>query len=379
MRKILLGFVIIMAGTAAATGDLMGPGTPVAVRLLARTPAEWQPVRSDILRRAQLVLGPLPTAGRDLPLDPEVLESVDFPGYTRLKVAYQGEPGDRLTAYLLLPKKTGRLPAVLCLHQTYNYGKAEPAGLMGDPDMFYAQELAERGFVTLAPDYWPFGDYLGQPYDPYRAGYASAVMKGIWNHIRALDYLATRPEVDPERIGCIGHSLGGHNALWLGAFDDRVRAFVISCGFSTWASYAANSYSGGDLRNYSTVYYMPRIASEYGNDFRRMPFDYGEILATLAPRPVFLIAPKHDIIYPWKGVRDCAREAEPIYRLLGGAGWLQLHTPDAPHSFRPAIREEAYQFLARYLSHPQSAEGRIEAAFQQSDNPGILMPIRKSR
>ena len=197
-------------------GDWVAPGEPAAVRILARTPAEWAQRRPDILRRAQLVTGPLPAVGRDLPLNPEVLETVDFPAYTRLKVAYQGEPDDRLTASLLLPKKAGRLPAVLCLHQTFNYGKAEPAGLLGDPNLFYAKELAERGFVTLAPDYWPFGDYLGKPYDPYRAGYASAVMKGVWNHIRALDYLAARPEVDAARIGCIGHSLGGHNALWLG-------------------------------------------------------------------------------------------------------------------------------------------------------------------
>lgn len=348
----------LLGGTLLAMGDWVDSGERAAVRILARTPAEWAQWRPDILRRAQLVTGPLPSIGRDIPLNPEVLETVDFPTYTRLKVAYQGEPDDRLTAYLLLPKKAGRLPAVLCLHQTYDYGKAEPAGLLGDPNLFYAKELAERGFVTLAPDYWPFGDYLGRPYDPYRAGYASAVMKGVWNHIRALDYLAARPEVDPERIGCIGHSLGGHNALWLGAFDDRVRAFVISCGFSTWASYAAGSYSGGDLRNYSTIYYMPRIATEYGNDFRRMPFDYGEVLATLAPRPVFISAPMNDIIYPWQGVRDCVREAEPIYKLLGGTGRLQFRTPDAPHSFRLAIREEAYQFLARHIARPSASLGK---------------------
>src|SRR6185369_1322999 len=78
----------------------------------------------------------------------------------RRKITYQTEPGDRVAAYLFLPPADGKkLPAVLCLHQTTKLGKAEPAGLGGLKNLHYALELAERGYITLAPDYPGYGDY----------------------------------------------------------------------------------------------------------------------------------------------------------------------------------------------------------------------------
>jgi predicted dienelactone hydrolase len=83
--------------------------------------------------------------------------------------------------------------------------------------------------------------------DVYAAGYVSATMKGIWNHMRALDVLTMLPEVDSERFAVIGHSLGGHNALFLAAFDTRIKAVVSSCGFNSFFA-----YNGGDLTGWST-------------------------------------------------------------------------------------------------------------------------------
>ena len=88
---------------------------------------------------------------------------------------------------------------MLCLHQTTKIGKGEPAGVGGNSNLHYAAELAARGYVTLAPDYPNFGDYS---FDPYAHGYESATMKGIWNHMRAVDLLQSLSEVDPQRIGC---------------------------------------------------------------------------------------------------------------------------------------------------------------------------------
>ena len=185
---------------------------------------------------------------------------------------------------------------MLCLHQTTRIGKGEPAGLGGKPDLQYARELAERGYVTLAPDYPNFGDYH---VDAYAMGYASTTMKGIWNHMRAVDLLRSLPEVDGKRIGVIGHSLGGHNSLFLAAFDTRIRAIVTSCGFNSFAKYMK-----GDLTGWSHKGYMPRIASEYGKDPARMPFDFPGVLAALAPRPVFINAPLNDANFEVSGVRD---------------------------------------------------------------------------
>src|SRR5947209_8723302 len=79
----------------------------------------------------------------------------------------------------------------------------EPAGLGGNPNLHYALHLAERGYVTLAPDYPSFGAY---PFDFKKSGFVSGTMKGIWNHMCAVDLLQSLLEVDGERIGCMGHS-----------------------------------------------------------------------------------------------------------------------------------------------------------------------------
>src|SRR5262249_44002003 len=148
--------------------------------------------------------------------DVRVTEEVKLPGYVRKKPTFAAGKDDRVPAYLLIPtERQGKLPAVLCLHQTVRIGKGEPAGLGGSPNLHYAAHLAERGYVTLAPDYPSFGDY---PYDFAKSRFQSGSMKAVWNNMRAIDLLASLPEVDAGRIGCIGHSLGGHNTMFTAAF-----------------------------------------------------------------------------------------------------------------------------------------------------------------
>ena len=95
-----------------------------------KTAADWSIRRDHIVKSLELVMGPPPLRWKDLPLDPQVHETVDLPKYTRKKVSFRAEPEDRVTAYLLLPRGAkGKSPAVLCLHQTTDTGKDEPAGL----------------------------------------------------------------------------------------------------------------------------------------------------------------------------------------------------------------------------------------------------------
>jgi dienelactone hydrolase len=292
--------------------------------------------RRKFLDRMQLVTGPLPRARRGRP-DTVIDETVEFPGFSRRKIRYRSEPDDWTPAYLFLPKRAGRAPAMLCLHQTVRLGKGEPAGLGGNPNLHYARELAERGYVTLAPDYPNFGDYV---FDPYAHGYASATMKGIWNHLRAVDLLESMPEVERRRIGSIGHSLGGHNTLFVGAFDTRLRALVTSCGFTSFGR-----YKGGNLTGWSHKGYMPRIAERYGKDPARMPFDFPELLATLAPRPLFINAPLGDSNFDITGVKECVEFARQVYE---SERLVAVH-PDCGHEFPPEIRRQAYDFLDRFL------------------------------
>jgi pimeloyl-ACP methyl ester carboxylesterase len=201
--------------------------------------------------------------------------------------------------------------------------------------------LAERGYVVLAPDYPNFGDYH---YDSYAHGYASATMKGIWNHIRAVDLLQSLPLVDPKRIGVIGHSLGGHNALFVAAFDPRIKAVVSSCGFNSFFSYKA-----GDLTGWSHAGYMPRIATVYGKEPSQMPFDFTEVLAALAPRPVFISAPQNDNNFEVTGVQECGRAAQPVYDLLGMPNALVVQHPICGHDFPADVRHAAYAWLDQVL------------------------------
>ncbi len=304
--------------------------------------ADWSKRREHVLASMQLVMGPLPDGEKQAPLELQVTEQVDLAKVTRKRILYSPEPGDRVPAYLLIPKGlNGRVPAMLCLHQTIPIGKAEPAGLGSNTDLQYALELAERGYVTLAPDYPNYGDYK---FDPYAHGYTSATMKGIWNHMRAVDLLQSLPEVAPERIGAIGHSLGGHNAIFVAVFDPRIKAVVSSCGFNAFPK-----YHGGDLAGWSHKGYMPRIAEVYGKDPKRMPFDFTELIAALAPRAVFVNAPVRDDNFPKSGVDDCIQAAAPVYALLGARENLVAVHPDCEHRFPPETRQAAYAFLDKAL------------------------------
>lgn len=306
------------------------------------TQEDWGIRRGHILSNMQAVMGPLPDDSRRVPLDAQTTEEVKLAGCTRRKITFAVEKGDRVPAYLLIPDNLqGRAPAMLCLHQTTGHGKGEPAGLAGSPNLFYALELAGRGYVTLAPDYPGYGEYSC---DAYALGYASATMKGIWNHMRAVDLLQSLDEADGKRIGCIGHSLGGHNTLFVAAFDPRIKVAVSSCGFNAFPK-----YMGGNLKGWTHRGYMPRIAEIYGADPARMPFDFPEVLAAIAPRAVFVNAPRMDSNFEVSGVVDCLRAAAPVYGLFNAEERLVAAHPDTGHDFPPDIRAKAYAFIDEAL------------------------------
>ena len=273
-------------------------------------------------------------------------EMTDAPRFIRKKISFATEPGSRVSAWLLLPKnKKGDppAPAMLCLHQTTRIGKDEPAGLGGLPNLRYAQELAEQGYVALAPDYPNFGE---SKVDVYAMGYASATMKGIWNHLRAVDVLASLPEVDDNRIGVIGHSLGGHNAIFVALFDPRIKAVVSSCGFNAFPK-----YYDGNIAGWSHSGYMPRLRSVFALDLKQVPFDFPELLGALAPRAVFVSAPVHDENFEVEGVKTCLEAAKPVYKLYGASERLKAYFPESGHDFPEDARKAAYAFLNDVFKH----------------------------
>jgi dienelactone hydrolase len=344
---------LIVALSVNAAGTSEAPSYPDKARLLVyrdadgqkhpvRTAEDWARRRAHILAHMQEVMGPLPDASRKVPLDVQVSEEVKTEHHVRKKLTFAAEKDDRVPAYLLVPiGRKGKLPAVLCLHQTVRIGKSEPAGLGDRPNLQYAVHLAERGYVTLAPDYPNFGEYK---FDPFTHGYQSGSMKAVWNNMRAIDLLQSLPEVDPERIGCIGHSLGGHNTMFTAAFDTRIKSLVSNCGFTSFPK-----YYGGNLRGWSSATYMPRIATVYDFKPEKMPFDFPEVVAAFAPRAFLASSPIHDDNFEVSGVRDCIAAAKPVYELLGAKDKLAANYPDCKHDFPPEVRKVAYDWLDRWL------------------------------
>lgn len=330
-----------------------------------RTVGDWEIRRSHVLAHMQEVMGPLPKPAVPVLLDVQTLSETKLGPIVRRKIAYHTDsPKRRVSAYLFVPDEGAtrpgsgvppglrhKVPAILCLHQTVKIGKEEPAGLGTNVNLQYALDLANRGYVTLAPDYPSFGEYPCL-FDR-KEGYLSGTMKAIYDNVRAIDLLQSLPQVDAARIGCIGHSLGGHNTMFTAAFDPRIKALVSSCGFTRF-----HKYYGGKLAGWTSPRYMPLIASRYKNDPDRVPFDFTEIVACLAPRAFLASSPLHDENFEVSGVRDVIAAARPIFALHGKPGNLQANYPDCQHDFPPMARDVAYRFLDQQLRH-RPIQGRF--------------------
>ncbi len=308
----------------------------------------WEKRRRQILEGMQAAMGPLPDRRHLLPFDLQIHTTEETAKFQCQKISIVIETGYRLYAYLLLPKgltKREKAAGILALHQTTPLAKDEPAGLGGNPNLHYAQELAARGYVVMVPDYPSFGDAAS--YDFEHDPYVSGTMKGIVNHLRCLDYLTTLPMVDAARLGVIGHSLGGHNAMFLGVFDPRLKVIVASCGWTPFHDYYA-----GHITGWTSPRYMPRLKTVYQLDPDQVPLDFYEVVAALAPRAFFSNSPLRDSNFAVDGVQKAMAEARTVYRLFQAESSLVVAYPDGEHDFLPEVREAAYQFMDRFLCNP---------------------------
>lgn len=303
--------------------------------------------RSDLtaatLRR---LLGGFPPVGE---LTPETVERTDLGDIVREKVRYQVEPGDWVGAYVTTPKgRVGSGPAILCLHQhggQFHLGKSEPAGVAGNPEQAYALELARRGYVTITFDFICFEDRRhptleGSNYERFEftrrlCGGSTLQAKMLFDASRTLDYLISRPEVDPKRIGCVGHSLGGQQALFTTALDERIAVGVSSCGFASYATIFRDAIN----HNYSA--YVPGIL-QHG--------EVGDILGLVAPRPFLVAVGNADRIFPYDGILASVELARQRYRDLGVEDRLKFVPVDGGHGFTPPLKEAAYAWFDRWLS-----------------------------
>jgi dienelactone hydrolase len=363
MFRSLVAFVLVLGAAVAA--DPATPRLPRDNLLVYRgtdgKPSDvknlddWAKRRAEIVRGMEAVMGKLPGKEKRCPLDVKVEEEVDCGKYVRRLLTYESEPGSRVPAYLCIPKELlkgekpeRKVPAILCLHGTDNtVGHGTVVGLGKRANRSYASELAERGYVTFAPNYPLLAKY--QP-DIKKLGWESGTLKAVWDNIRGLDYLESLPFVDGKAMATIGHSLGGHNSVYTAVFDDRLKVVVSSCGLDSFLDY----YDGKEAnwlpeKGWCQTRYMLKLA-DYKGKLAEIPFDFHELIGALAPRHVLIVAPKGDSNFKWESVDRIAKAATPIFKLSGKPDNLRVEHPDCPHDFPPEMREAAYKLFDTVLA-----------------------------
>jgi dienelactone hydrolase len=312
--------------------------------------AGWESRRAELAEAITAILGASETM--QIPdVEVKVLGEEQLADHTRRHLRIRSETEDWIPAYLLLPRPMpeGKLPAMLCLHQTVAWGKREPCGVEGDRELAFALELVRRGYVCLAPDAIGFGERIPAGTQPYhdsiefyrRHPQWSFMGKMNWDVARAIDYLETLPFVDPQRMGCIGHSHGAYGSLFAAAFEPRLSAVIASCGFTTFRSDPSPhrwSHATALIPQLGT--YLPVVAD--------IPFDWHHVCALTAPRPMFIWYATQDTIFPKTDNLELVfQDVRSLYELYGARDSLTWTAFDGPHKIPADGRHAAYDWLKR--------------------------------
>jgi Abhydrolase family len=317
--------------------------------------AAW---RRNLIAALRRELGDRP---QKVPLCPQVVERRNWPDYIGEKVILQMEQYMALPAWVLIPKrspfisKTHKMPALLAAHG-HGYGKddvlGETHGQRARREFVhrlrydYARQAVQRGYVVIAPDWRTFGertdpdDWVRRPgrdgcdVASHAVQYFGGHLLGlnIWDGQRVLDYLASRPEVDPARIGCLGLSFGGTMTMYLTAFDTRIKVACISGYLSTLAS-ALGQCRG----NFCGSQAMPGLA-KYA--------DIPDVVLLAAPRPLCVEIGLRENCFDARDMLRAARYVRRGYRALGAADRFVIDAFPGPHQWSG---RKAWDLFAHHL------------------------------
>ena len=143
--------------------------------------------------------------------------------------------------------------------------------------------------------------------------------------------------------------------MFVGAFDKRIKVVISSCGWTPFDYYnvgeEVTKKYGGRLGPWAQKRYMPLMRDKYNLDAAKIPFDFDEVIAAIAPRPYFSNSPLNDANFDVTGVKEGIASAAKVYRFLKAEENLQVRYPDATHDFPPQVRLEAYRFIDQIFKH----------------------------
>jgi dienelactone hydrolase len=295
--------------------------------------------------------GPWPKPG---PLNVRVREEKQATGYRRISVTYEAEPGQPIPAFLLVPDAASAAhprPAIAVWHEhagRWHVGKAEPAGLGGDPMHHTGVALAREGYVVLCPDALCFGERQ-DPTGKLKGGdferfeflrYVVAGKCMAWKNIldmqRAIDFLAGRPEVNADRIGCYGHSMGSTHTWLVGPWEPRLKCLVGNCCLPTYAA----------IERTHLLHCFPNFIPgihRYG--------DTPDIAALTAPRPLHLNFGELDRGSPIAEVRQGIETIARAYAAMGaGENFSHYIEPGTGHVLSDEMWRRAKAWFAKHLA-----------------------------
>lgn len=300
----------------------------------------WEQRRTKVRDEWRRFLGPMPEPRPAVTL--EVLKRESLGSVDRQLVRYEGEPGLFVEGYLLKPiannNETRPRPGIVALHQTTNASIDEVAGVSGPDSMRIGLKLAKRGFVVFCPRcfLWQDAKDLNDAVAKHRQRHPNSLgmAKMLYDAVRGVDVLVSLPDVDAKRIGAVGHSLGAKEALYLAAFDERIKAAVASEGGTSYRS-----------TNWDAPWYLgPAIRDE------NFPLNHHQLLALIAPRPFLILGGEFG-----GGAADGERSwplieaALPVWRLYGEPTRIGLLNHRQGHSISPESFEKIAEWLETYL------------------------------
>jgi len=319
----------------------------------ATSKAGWEKQRSEIRKTAWDSLGKLPPR----PKRPTVktLSREDKGDYIVEKFEFDNLAGAKVPGYILQPKNPAqKSPSILYCH--WHGGQYE----IGKEELFQAKHtpeppgpaLARRGYVVLGIDSYCFGERNGRgpggANDVGNAGELTASKFNLWvgrtlwgmilrDDLMALDYLAGRNEVDAERIGVMGMSMGATRAWWLMALDERLKAGVPICCLTRYQSIIRNEL----LKAHGIYYYVPNFLNH---------FDTEAVIALIAPRPVLFLDGDQDGTSPVDGIHYIENAVRPVYGLYGKTGEFEsIVYPGQGHLYTQEMWEKTLSFLDQKL------------------------------